>query len=120
MYTASDILQLAATIRHFVMIGDLGYRLEGEPSIRFEFKDVGAMHGMRLALEQAFADAVYPRSSFLPIDDETVEAQIGGVRFVLTCNQRVRTESGKAAGYSNMRFVDVGYRGGMPKAGRAE
>ena len=103
---SDDLLKLAHDIRRFIAKGGWRHRISGMAKLYLEFPDIGTMYDFHRQLMQALDPTLIAVSgdSIRKIDDETVEIEVGGISFIITCKQRFQLRDGSSVGYTDMHF----------------
>ena len=102
----SDLAQVSHAVRVLLERQNMMTRLATRPKVVLEFPDVGSMH----YFHRDILRSLEPYMRVMPnpearVGEGVVELECGGVTYVLTCNQRFATTSGKAVGYNSAQFV---------------
>lgn len=102
-----DLGRVSSAVRVLLEGQSMMTRLATRPKVVLEFPDVGSMHNFHMQIRRA----VEPMLTHINPQPESrsgegvIEFEFYGITYVLICNQRFMTQSGKAVGYNSTNFV---------------
>lgn len=109
-----DLHRVSHAIGRLLGRANMVTRMATRPKVVLEFPDVGSMYAFHADILKSLEPIMMVNSAPESRSGEgIVELEFGGVTYVLVCNQRFMTRSGKAVGYNSGNFV---VRRGLPKS----